>query len=433
MKNPRGPALFPFLLAAFAFLPAREGRGQPGRPEEAGDSHEIPLEYKILKPPCFPAPLCRYVDLKSGKATWDFGRAGGEVRFLAKKDKVYLDRDGNGKVDPGTDRLLAGGEILQGSLTFHGKKVPYPVQFENFGTEDWFRLRLLACVTARWGRWRFYFFDRNMDGRFFQFGVDQVSVLDEKRDKGWRRYSFPARPFPLSRVILLGGRLFKLVPREGAGRLTLSPYAGKTAGIRVKGFHGREGFLDLVLADPERAFFFKINETGAYRLPEGNYLVERMSVPYPQGEKAGNARPGLPAWDFFLQGFTLRRQAPVHARGKKAVLHVGPPYKLDFHARVRGKRRDRLEILDVFLVSPSGFRFHADLQGRRASQSILVYLRGDGKKKLLGDLHDSRFRGAWGRIPLSWAWRPGAELLLVFRSPALGELQASKKLSGLRK
>ncbi len=441
MKNPNRAALFPFLLAAFTFLPAREGRGQPRQAEKARGFHEIPLEYKILIPPSFPTPLCRYVDLNSGKASWDFGRAGGEVRFLAKKDKVFLDRDGNGKVDPGTDRLLEGGEILEGSVTFHGKKVPYPVKFENFGTSGSFRLRLLACVTGRWRRWRFYFFDRNMDGRFFQFGADQVSVLDEKRDKGWRKYSFPARPFPLSRVLLLGGKLFKLVLQEGKGSLRLTPYPGKTAGIRVKGFRGREGFLDLVLADPERDFFFKINQTGVYRLPEGNYLVKRLDVPFPQGGKAGwgnsgragFARPGIPAWDFFLQGYTLGRQAPVHAGGKEAVLNVGPPYQLDFHAQVRGKRRDRLEIRDVFLVSPSGLRFPADLQERGATRSILFYLRGDGKKTLLGDLHYSRLRGVSRRIPLSWAWRPGAELLLVFRSPALGDLQASKKLAELRK
>ncbi len=332
------------------------------------------------------------VSLVGGKAVWDFGKISGEVTFLGKDGCIYLDRNGNGRVDPGDGKPLADGAVLKGSFEFRGKEYPYSVRFSSIGSE-YFALRSLTALRARWGSFLVYFLDNDMDGRFFRFGVDRVGVV--KIPGGGKRAGGVGRDFvssmlylrsqPLSHVIRLGERLYFLLPRKEGEDPRILPFPGRTVSLRVGGGKGDRAKMDLLLADPARDFYFRIPGPGTFPMPAGKYWIQDFSVSLSWKRKPGSSlrRPDVS----ILRGPTWAGQIRVDLGKDSFFLDPGPPYRLDFDGIVWGKKGERLEISAVHLVSPSGLKLQAEVFERGGGRStIKAYLRSGERRRFLSNL-----------------------------------------------
>ena len=187
------------------------------------------LEFKKLKSrggkgSGFYYPYYQFLPMTGGRALWDFGRAGGEVAFLLRR-RIYMDRNGNGKVDAPDGDPLNDRDLLEGSLRFRGKREAYKARIRLFGDGSYFRLDPESALAGRRGPFEMVFLDANMDGRFFQFGIDRVLVrkrrapgADFRKSRGRGRLPVKiSRPGfqPLSRVLRLGEDLFVIHPVQG--------------------------------------------------------------------------------------------------------------------------------------------------------------------------------------------------------------------------
>ncbi|HHI68090.1 MAG TPA: hypothetical protein ENJ97_02060, partial [Planctomycetes bacterium] len=106
-----------------------------------------------------------YLELQSGKATWDFGPAGGRVTFLEKGGKVYIDRNRDGKVDKADGEPLREETILEGRVPFRGGSARYAVSLRLWDTHPpILLLEPKSALAGRWGKTLFLFLDRNLDG-----------------------------------------------------------------------------------------------------------------------------------------------------------------------------------------------------------------------------------------------------------------------------
>lgn len=142
---------------------------------------------------------------------------------------------------------------------------------------------------------------------------------------------------------------------------------------------------ELTLVEPGRDLYFHVDGPGRFVLPAFSYWVRDLRAvffePLPKG-----GFPDHPVLIPSLEGKSWASQVMLDLREGKAVLEPGPPYTLGFDALVWGKKGDRIEISDVYLVSPSGLKFQASLYDSKGSSKIKAYLRAGKKNRFLANL-----------------------------------------------
>ena len=372
-----------FLLPSPAM--AYDGRENPGKKGEGpGEVRLVFRDFEEISPY---SPPSNFVLMDAGKGVWDFGRAGGEVTFLSKGGRIYIDRNGNGKADKGDGSPLEDYDTLEGSLVFRGRKVSYQVRVRiPGGSRRYFRLESRSVLFGRWGPYEMTFLDKDMDGRFFEFGIDRVLVRKGSKRGNEAGFLWSSGGFqPLSRVLRLGEGLFLVDAEEGEGRLKLHPYPGRTSILEVKAGGKRKPETALTLAAPSRDLYFRLAGQGRFVLPAFDYRIQDLRAdffePLPKGSFSEGPIP-IPS----LVGKTWASQVKVDLRKGKVLLDPGPPYTLDFRAMIWGKGGNRLEISDVSLVSPTGLRFRASLYERKGNSSIKAFLRAGKDARFLAKL-----------------------------------------------
>ncbi len=379
-------ASFPFFSSGGACLCGEKPEKGPG---------VVPLKMVSLDDYPWIPTESRYLSLQSGKAVWDFGLAGGRVTFLSKGRKVYIDRNKNGKVDGPDGDPLEEETVLEGRVPFRGGSARYAVGLTLMGSmPPYILIEGKSALAGRWGKTLFVFLDRNLDGRFFQFGVDAfvAAPVGKQGEKGRFRSSVSA--LPLSHVAVVEGKLYLLDCGEGGEDLKLYPYRGKTALLQVEGWKQTVAVVDLSIGDSRRDLYFDVRGPGSYLLPRGIYRIRGVGArfairPFRPGGKKSSDNPYLRKprpWSFSLYGLSTERQPSLDLSGEKAVLHAGPPLRLGFDAMAWGKEGNRLEISNVFLATPGGIEFRAEIFGKDDTQTIKAYVRAGGKKRFLSEL-----------------------------------------------
>lgn len=337
-----------------------------------------------------------------------FPTASGKLRLKVEDGILTWDRNDDGVLDeqdaPGIDvrsrdRLEL--PVLPVQLSLHGEKVTYPLTVMHANA----MLVVLgggACLRATVGGSEVILLDANLDGRFDERGVDQISVTPPKaRQTQADDAAQPPtlRPQPLGRYVSLNGTLYELASQKQGWQLTLTPYAGETTTLALQ-LHESAKQASLQLENKELEYTATVLSDRPAVFPSGTYKIlgSELILNIPQDVIAKQQEPDafekLAGWlggstvgtvdedpTLFLTGGADPGRSLTLTPGEQ-TLAVGLPFTLEVKAIRRKDDPNQIEVRDALLVGPSGDSYSAtcysgaDIKGTLARQ-----LRGGGKER----------------------------------------------------
>jgi hypothetical protein len=298
----------------------------------------------------------------------------GKLRFkIVGEKKVLVDRNDDGKLDAADGEPVTFGDPVQVSVVLGDKHVQIPVVIEPMGDNGkWFYARVvtLAWLEGEFEKTKLQIFDSNGNGRFGEIAKKNEGLSDMIQI-GQR----PAQT--LAEYLAIDGKLYKLKLADDCTSLTLKPYTGQTATLKLGAAEGWT--INTTLNHKDDSFNTSLNAGETCTLLPGNYEIENLNAA--RGEK-GSENPSVS-----LSGAgNTEKTKPIRINAGENTLTFGPPFKLEFAVTRSTEDAGDVEIGGVSLVGTGGEEYQACNNCQERSSSLTVWLRSGSKEQKVSTL-----------------------------------------------
>ncbi|MFH0911918.1 MAG: hypothetical protein V1918_10495 [Planctomycetota bacterium] len=365
----------------------------------------------------------REVDLKpGGRGEMDFSTGAGTLVFSYAQGYVHPDRNGDGVADEADGKRVSMGEMFTVPTVIQGKPFDYPLVL-FFVHPNYVVFSGRARLEGSLGETRLYLYDGNVNGRFDEPGKDALQVGDE------------GRPVPLGRILSLNGALWTwaLPPEELV--LKLDPYAGPGAGLALE-TSDPQWTVNLLLgrANDDHYLDIRLGETAI--LPAGEYQVWKavaQRLPDVPGEEGWKDIAHFVSADIEDESEIARLPALAMAAGENRV-KVGPPFRVTFTATRSSVDERQIDLHGAALVGLAGERYSTSPFGPGGKRTVASLIRTEsGETEITAaDIEMGVPENCLFLLPEALQKAPDAEIVLRYTYPAVGTIEASVRLDGLK-